>query len=349
MEAAKAYQEALKLQKTRLDSYNNLAVIMREIGQTNESEKLLKHGLSLAAIQWKRCKTKKDEEVVADHWGRLLNSSNILALKEKQYQQSISLARQQIQLCPNGIGYVNLGVALEGLGYPSKAEKSHLIGLKRHDIEWKEPEELVGKKLHSPSASSQLQRELSNLALCRLNIKPLSVKHWKLFLSRLGLTEKIWSRNELPWQKLWKGEYCKKLLIWDEQGYGDALQCLRWIEQSGKRTQLLTLMLRPSLLELIKQRLKLPPNCNIIPLPTSGPRFTEYEKHCPLMGLPVALADGQDQIPTPKPPNGQWLKKVWAGEKKVGLVWAAGVKATEDFNEPLTDVRYQQINCCVMH
>lgn len=330
-QAVAAYQEALKLQTNRLDSRNNLAILMQKRGLDDEAEELLIYGLTLAAKEWKICKTQDERQIVGTNWAHLLNSSNIQALQRKQFQKCIPLAYQQIQLAPDSCGYVNLGVAFAELGYPDKAKRSHLLGLKRHQIKWEAPEELIGKKLDYPSESSQLQRELTNLATCQLQTEPLSVRNWHLLLSRLGITDTIWLKDELPWEKLWTGNFCNELLIWDEQGFGDALQCLRWIKECGQRTKELTLMLRPQLLDLINKRLNLPLNCNVVEMPRSGPPLKGYSNHCPLMGLPVALANGGKDIPTPETNEGHWLKcRCSKKRQQIGIVWSAGTKYSKD-------------------
>lgn len=327
-----AYKKALKLRANRLDSHNNLAIIQRQRGLIEEANKLVNAGLKLASEEIKFCKSESQKQYVRINWARLYNSSSSLALQQNQYQRCSGLAKQQVQLEPEGCGYVNLGVALEGIGSPAAAARSHLIGLRRHNIGWKEPQELVGKALDNPAASTQLHRELVNLATSRLHEEPLSTRNWELLLSRLGILEQIWTMDELPWKRLWRGQICEDLLVWDEQGFGDALQCLRWVESSAARTKNLTLMLRPELINLVKQRLLLPRNCKIIALSRSGAPLTRHQKHCPLMGLPVALADGQGRITTPKPLKGHWLDRKNYSEKnkKIGLVWAAGQKVTED-------------------
>ena len=330
--AAHAYQEALKLEETRLDSINNLGVLMRQMGLMEEAEKLLQRGLGLASIQWSKCNDYEVKNQIAIHWARLLNSKSILKLEESRYEECRELIKQQLKLEPNGCGYVNLGVALDGLGRHCEAARSHMLSLRRHKLVWNKPEELIGKSLDSPTASSQLHRELCNLATSRLHDKALSVQNWKLLLSRLGVTEQNWTMEVSPWERLWGGEACNNLLIWDEQGFGDALQCLRWIDACTTRTQKLTLMLRPELLNLVMNRLALSNNCNTVALPSSGPPLNKHERHCPLMGLPVALADEQGHIPTPKAPKGQWLQRSRRpfGKKFIGLVWAAGRKDSED-------------------
>ena len=331
-QATYAYRKALKLEGERLDSINNLAVLKRKEGLAGEADKLLLKGLQLASMKWMECNDSQTKERIAVNWSRLLNSSSVHELQKKQYKRCLALTHQQLLLEPEGCGYVNLGVVLECMGSHSKAARSHLLGLRRHNLEWRKPEELIGKSLLNPSESSQLHLELSNLATSRLHGEPLKLEHWKLLLSRLGVTQKIWAEKELPWQRLWSGEACKDLLVWDEQGYGDALQCLRWIDKCACRTQQLTLMLRPELIELIKNRLTLSNNCNIVHLPSSGPPLTKHAWHCPLMGLPVALASGQSQIPTPRAPKGKWLQSVYKPKRKktIGIVWAAGRKDTED-------------------
>ena len=331
--AEDAYRKALRIKPDRLDTLNNLIVIFRLEKRFDEAEELFLRSVKIAAKILARTTNNSRKDSLLLAWIRLLNSGSLLALEQRQHTRSRKLSSQQILLDPEGCGTINLGIALDAIGKNSAAARSHTLGLLRHGVAFEDPTALVGYKLSSNEQSSQLHKELCNLATCLLKQKPNKTQHWKLLLARLGQETSIWSLPKTPWYGLWNGEHCKTLLVWDEQGYGDAMQCLRWIPFASTRATHLILMLRPSLIRLVKKRLPLPESCQIIPMPNTGLSTSNFGYHCPVMALPVAMADGNKEIPNPIPSQGHWLKR-WKKtpnpRKQIGLVWRAGIKNNED-------------------
>ena len=328
--AERAYLEALKTQPHRLDSRNNLAVLLRQCQRFEDAEELLRSSVRLAVQAWNASHCDRARLAVAMDWARLMNSESLVALEKGQHERCRSLATQQLLLDPNGCGNVNLGVALEALGHHAAAARSHFLGLQRHGVPKAPPSALVGLKLSTAAQSSQLHQELCNLATALLQIDPIKTENWHLLLARLGEPAQVWEDSNHPWTRLWKGQACSDLLIWDEQGFGDALQCLRWIPDAAARIEHLTLLLRPSLIRLVNERMSLPANCRIEPMPSTGPALGPKAVHCPIMGLPVALADGP-QIPLPQTKQRHWLKRQPKRPgTRIGLVWEAGRKQTEN-------------------
>lgn len=328
--AERAYLEALKTHPQRLDSRNNLAILLRQSQRFEDAEELLRSSARLAAQAWNACHCDRERLAVAMDWARLMNSESLLALEQEQPERCRCLAIQQLCLDPNGCGTVNLGVALEALGYPAAAARSHFLGLQRHGIPQAPPSALVGLKLSTAAQSSQLHQELCNLATALLQINPIKTENWQLLLARLGEPTHAWENSNDPWTGLWEGQACSDLVVWDEQGFGDAMQCLRWLPDAAARTEHFTLLLRPSLIKLVSERMSLPANCRIEPMPSTGPALGEQGVHCPIMGLPVALADGP-QIPLPRSKQRHWLKRQpKRSGARIGLVWEAGRKQAEN-------------------
>ena len=330
-EAENAYLESLKLCPKNVDSINNLSIVMRKKNEIRKAEELLKKGLEILEELWWQ-KTNQDEEVViCRQYARIINSYSILAIQKKKFDLSIKLSKQQILLEPNGTAYVNLGVAMGALGLHNKAELSHVASLTRYNLVANDAIELMGKKLDTSLESTRLHIDLCNIATTRLQQEPLRTINWKLLLSRLGSSEDAWRPAKRPWKNLWNGDTCNELVIWDEMGYGDAMQCLRWIDEAASRTKELVLVLRKPLISLITKRLELPRNCKIIELKPRTLEMINSKNNCPLMGLPVALAGDNENIPMPKPRENSWLKcKVKERERRIGIVWRAGDKKEED-------------------
>ena len=331
--AENAYKNALRDNPARLDTLNNLIVLLRQEKRFDEAEELFIRSQSIAENEWRKVTNKNRQDALASDWARLLNSGSLLALEQSQHGRCRNLLYQQLLLDPEGCGTINLGVALDALGRNSAASRCHALGLIRHGLPFQEPTTLIGKQLRSNEQSSQLHKELCNLATSLLKTEPFKTENWRLLLARLGQESNSWSLPESPWHRLWKGEHCQSLLIWDEQGFGDSMQCLRWINMASTRTKRLLLMLRPSLIRLVKKRLSLVECCQFITMPDTGPPLSSFKYHCPLMALPVAMADGMQEIPHPTPSQGHWLErniKTPSQKKRIGLVWKAGTKSTEN-------------------
>ncbi len=336
--AEKAYLKALQIDDKLLRTINNLALLYLRAGRQKEAMGLIAKGLNHAQKQW--ADEKKDS--LAEEWALILNSRCQLALDNDRFDEARKWSKLVLKLQPMGTGLSNLSVALAGMNRYEEAGRGQQLGLKRHRMigpihTW------IGKKLTTPYSSTQLHTEICNLASSLLRNNPLRLDAWVLMTARLGMEPKVWEGSILPWEKLWDGRYIDHLVIWDEQGYGDAMQCFRWIQEACKRADRVTLLLRESLLELVKQRLSLPKYCDIKLQEASGFPKDINAQHCPMMALPVALSRANAKHITIKSRakartvlKSNWTQKkkdrknTETQKKKVGLVWAAGPKADRD-------------------
>ena len=118
-----------------------------------------------------------------------------------------------------------------------------------------------------------------------------------------------------------------ELLLWDEQGFGDAIQCLRWLPAVVRRAERVRLWLRPQLLRLVQQGLSWPVHVRLLAWPAGAEPWCQGVPHLPLMSLPLALG-----LSGPALVAGLPLKRLHASAqpralRRLGLVWAAGRKA----------------------
>jgi len=127
--------------------------------------------------------------------------------------------------------------------------------------------------------------------------------------------------------KLWLGETAlegKTILLHAEQGFGDALQFVRYVPLVAARGARVVLRLPSALVELIRG---MPGIAQIIaedePLPA-------HDLHCPLMSLPLAFGTTLETIPADTPylradPSrvAAWKERLGpASRPRIGLVWA---------------------------
>lgn len=140
--------------------------------------------------------------------------------------------------------------------------------------------------------------------------------------------------ERIPKVPLWLGQESllgKRILIWPEQGFGDALQFSRYIPELVALGADVVFEVAPALERLMADSF---PEAKVI---TSSGERGIVDAHCPLMSLPLAFSTTLDTIPGQKPylfahPRaldqfGDLLENVTG--LKVGLVWSGGLRGDQ--------------------
>src|SRR5262249_17854386 len=137
----------------------------------------------------------------------------------------------------------------------------------------------------------------------------------------------------------WQGEDItgKTILLQSEQGFGDSLQCLRYVPDVLARGAHVALRVeRP----IVRLAASLPGNLVITPMTTPPPAFDVW---CTLLSLPRILAPR----PAPTPPRGPYLavrpataergreRRADVTGLKVGLAWAGSPSHINDFRRSI--------------
>ena len=151
-----------------------------------------------------------------------------------------------------------------------------------------------------------------------------------------ALAERRWQMPGLEaWRdpaSAWRGEpqgWQEPLLVWSEQGLGDTLQHLRWLgpllTRRGPAAAPLLLEVEACLVSLLRQGLAgLGSQLQVRAKPAEGgaPPWAGWQLS--LLSLPVLLGE------VPLPQGASWLAADhWprpAGQRRVGVLWAAGRK-----------------------
>lgn len=164
---------------------------------------------------------------------------------------------------------------------------------------------------------------------------------------QIGEMERAWDIwKKLPDEKeslksipRWQGEKVSHLLLHEEQGMGDAIQCVRYIPLIRGRADKITLQLNKALQKLMQFNF---PDIEVIALEDSVPPVNARAQ---LMSLPALLGTKLDTIPTLTPylridenwraPWSERLAKV--GKKPhIGFVWAGNPNHRNNRNRSLT-------------
>ena len=143
---------------------------------------------------------------------------------------------------------------------------------------------------------------------------------WPVNEGRQGLaqwTPRVWNA-EVP---QWRGERCRRLAIWREQGLGDEIMFLTCLEQIRDRAEEISIECAPRLVEAIQYSF---PWAKVYGVHTDRPWEPDY--HCPMGSLPLAGA-------WPVKPN-TYLKtpaKYPKGARyRIGISWFGGTSRTQE-------------------
>jgi hypothetical protein len=141
---------------------------------------------------------------------------------------------------------------------------------------------------------------------------------WPLWEKRLEDKD----RAKMP-APAWKGEKVKHLLLLEDQGMGDAIQCLRYIPLIRDRAETITLQLTKILWHLLRPNL---PDINLVTLDDPAPKADAAAQ---LMSLPAILGTRIDTIPATisyleakEEWRAPWRKRLAPMPKpRIGIVW----------------------------
>jgi tetratricopeptide (TPR) repeat protein len=158
-------------------------------------------------------------------------------------------------------------------------------------------------------------------------------KGWRQYEWRKRRDEPIAARS-FP-QPLWLGEpeiAGKTLFLWWEQGLGDTIQFCRYARLLEARGATVVMSVQEPLRRLLQQA---NPAIQMI-APDAAP--AQFDHHCPLLSLPLALRSTLETIPAPTPylEADRALQASWAarlppkGKPRIGAVWSGGTAHRND-------------------
>jgi FkbM family methyltransferase len=248
--------------------------------------------------------------------------------------------REALRLKPSfANAHCELGVVLDCLGRFEEAEASVRTALRL------EPEHAfahfnLGQILYNLGRTSEAEASYRTA----LRLRPDSpVWHASLGLALLlaGKFEEGWREFEWRWQTKyrvrvgprfpfpsWNGEAIgdRVILLFADEGLGDALQFCRYVPQVAARGGRLILAVQPALVRLLS---RLPGASEIV---ATGSRPPSFDLWCALFSLPHAVGTTLETIPATTPyltadpaDVAHWRKRLagFAG-LQVGLCWAGG-------------------------
>jgi tetratricopeptide (TPR) repeat protein len=316
-EAVELYRRAILLSAgTGADMYNNYGLALSDLKRHTEAEAAFRRAIAL----------RHDFDDAYFNLGKEMTSFGDAAV-------GIEMLRKAIAINPgNASAYLQLGTALHAQGFLHDAVAAN-------------------RKARELNASCQITRRNLAMLLAHtgdtegLDILEAMVReypdsvdlHWswaeKLLLHgryKEGWREYEW-RMQVPalrWEHReydvprWTGEAVagKRILLYTEQGFGDALQFARYVRLVAERGATVILEVQPALRRW----------CATLPgvaeCFASGDPLPQFDIFAPLMSLPHLLGTGEE-IPPPVAPSIDATRPAGTdGKLRVGMVWGGNGK-----------------------
>ena len=328
------YQRAIKLKPDFVEVMNALGIVLHTLKRYKEAISIYQQSIEISPK-------------MPDAYNNL--GISLLALNRatdaaKAFEKSISLNPNNPQ------PYNNLGLTLKRL---NKIDKAIAIFNKAISMDTRFADAYSNRGLCF-QALGNTEAALRDFNECIKLDSNHADNYWNKSLLKIltGDFKEGWDLYEWRWKSfakqsvrqfnspLWLGNESinnKTILIYPEQGYGDYIQCFRYIPMLINLGAKVILEVRPALFELIcEQHL----NATVI---ESGNRLPSFDFQCPIMSLPLAFKTQLDSIPhsipylsTNSEKAAQWGEALGAKNKtRIGLVWSGSVEHPNDHNRSI--------------
>lgn len=170
---------------------------------------------------------------------------------------------------------------------------------------------------------------------------------WRLFEHRYDTPTEIGRRRRYP-QPMWDGQAPvagRTVLLYNDAGLGDGLMLARYAPEVAALGAKVILEVQPALLPLLRT---LPGVAEFVPV---GQTPNDFDLHCPLFSLPMAMRTRTDTVPAPQgylrtqpERDALWAQRLGprGARRRVGLVWSGLPQNTDDRNRSLPLERFAQ-------
>jgi len=334
-EALAAFRQALALQPNHSESALGLGLVLWDLEQFEEAEAVYRQALAL---------TPEDD-------GLWLELGNTL-LKQKRPEEAEACFHQSIALAPEEVaGYLSLGNALMDQERLEEAEAAyrHAATLKPDQAEaYCNLANVMIERDLCDEGESLLRQAISlqsDFALAHTNLGMLLLREeqfeegWREYESRWfskGYTGGKLRHTNYP---QWDGRAGTggTILLWSEQGIGDSIQFIRYVEI----VQQLGWKVIVEVPESIKPLFRSIKGLHMV---EAGDFVPVLEAQCPLLSVPFALGTTLETLPATIPYLFAEPERVAAWQKrlsttsgpKIGLVWRGNSKHGRDRYRSMT-------------
>jgi tetratricopeptide (TPR) repeat protein len=374
IEALQLIAAALRAGPHTVDVLSNYGLVLAALGRHEEAlvnfdgalaldcdhaNALNNRGLTLAALgraaeamaSWGRAL-----EIDPNHFETLHSRGNAL-YRLKRFDAALADYDRALLLQPDNLDVLNnRGGALAGLGRLDEALDSYDRALK---IAPNLPVLLINKG-NVLADQHNFEQALSSYAGAAATEAMRAESIWcqSLVRLRLGQFARGWREFEWRWQqrswapqrrnfseRLWLGREPlagRTILLHAEQGFGDTLQFVRYAKLVAGRGPIVLLEVQPPLKSLLSDV------DGVAQTFARGELLPNFDLHCPLMSLPLALGTTLDCIPAevpylnvPADRLARWCDRL--GDKRclrVGIAWAGSALHKNDHQRSIALERF---------
>jgi tetratricopeptide (TPR) repeat protein len=370
-EALKTFDKAVQLDPNDADLWSNLGNILAEMQRPADAILSYQHALKLNPRHWDaahQCghllnRLQRFEEALSHfslcdelkpNHAATLQMRALMLHALRRFEEALADNRRALALDPANVEACNnTGTDLQSLG-------RHEEALSWFDRTLKLRPNFVETLENKAISLVELQRFDEAFATChqaRAIDPSRAVAEWNLALLQMltGNFEAGWVGREARWkmaafsagyprisQPMWLGAEPiagKTLLVFSDEGIGDAIQFARYVPVAAARGARVVLVVQDVLYPLLSELAGVS-QC----LPKSAGTLPAFDLHCASSSLPLAFATRLDTIPAEKsylpaaaaPRVQAWEERLGAHDRlRVGLVWSGNPKHHKDRNRSI--------------
>ena len=335
-EAIAAYRHATAVAPTYAEAYCNLGVVLQDHGQSGDA---------IAAY----------EQAIALRPDFAMAHCNLgVALKDaRRFDESVSAYHRAIALQPDyDFAFANLAAVLLDLGRVEEAVIAcrravainpampmalfNLATALKHLCRLDEAAEMFRRAIALNPAFAEAHFSLAQTLLLAGDL----AAGWPEYEWRWRLKDYAWLANIHGQfsQPRWDGAplHGRTVLIYAEQGLGDAIQYVRYLPRVVAAGGRVILAVHPPLRRLLADL----PGVMLVNLDTTP--LPPFDVHCPLLSLPLIFGTTLPTIPADIPylradPEqiARWRGRIGGSGPRVGVIWAGNPTQTGDrFRSP---------------
>ena len=325
-QAIRSYELVMKLQPNFADVYYNCGNALNDLSRTKEAVARFKRCLELnpkhASAHHNCANSLRDLKEIDDALSHYAKSSE-LEYENPDMHCNWGLAWQLQERWDRAIEHFQIAIGQKSDHAPAHINLGSAFAVKERF------EEACDALRRGVALDDSCNDAKFNLGLTLLTIGEFE-EGWHFYDTRLRLPDKVRSPVNLP---MWDGDLAKlgdqPLLVWAEQGYGDNIQFVRYVQILVEAGVKVTLSARPPLMRLFKECLQ--PHAPVIVEHKSG-EFEDFKHHIPLLSLPRICGTTRETIPVmpgffrhPLQIPDQLRVHRQPFALHIGLVWASGV------------------------
>ena len=324
-QAIRSYDLVIKLQPDFPDVYYNCGNALNELDRKSEAVERFKKCIQLNpshASAYHNCANSLRDLKEIDESLEFYSQSSKLEYENPDMHCNWGLAWQLKERWDKAIDEFQIAISQKSDHAPSHINLGSAFAVKERF------EEACKALRRGVSLDDSCNDAKFNLGLTLLTIGDFE-EGWHFYDTRLRLPDKVRSPINTP---MWNGDPAiignRTLLVWAEQGYGDNIQFVRYVQILIEAGIKVTLSTRKPLMRLFKECLR--PHSPLI-VEHKSAELQGFEHHVALLSLPrlckttretIPMMPGFLQRPVQLPDHLKFKRQPFAIH--IGLVWASG-------------------------